>query len=130
MKIKAQASYSEIIFVVGIILVSAIIIFQLRTIFASQAELTKESSIISFATDLESFIDKSLSTTGDTSFVYQPIIKKYTLKVSNNVISIFDKATKKSISFPISSKAEITDTTIEDQDTITIERTGNSISFK
>jgi len=127
---KAEASYSEIIFVVGIVLVSAIIIFQLRTIFASQAELAKEGSVASFATDLESFIDKSMSTTGDTVFVYRPMIKKYKLTVSDNVISIFDKATKKSIYFPISAKAEMTDVTIQDEETITIEKTGSKISLK
>lgn len=127
---KAEASYSEIIFIVGIVIVSAIIVFQLRTFFAIQADITKGSSVISFAIDIESFIDKSLSTTGDTVFVYRPMIKKYKLTVSNNVISIIDKATKKSASFPVSSKAKIVDTTIQDQETITITNIGYKISLK
>jgi len=127
---KAEASYSEIIFIVGIVLVSAIIIFQLRTIFASQADLTKQSSITSFATDLESFIDKSVSTTGDTTFVYKPLIKKYRLIVSNGVVSIYDKATKKSATFSLSSKIEMVDTELNDKEIITIEKTGNKISLK
>lgn len=126
---KADATSSEIIMVVGVLIITTIIIFQLRSVYLAQTEISQEGIVGTFAIDLSSYMDKAIPITGDAKFSYQPLIKNYKLKVSNNTISILDKSSGKLFMFAISNPPKITDTSIEDKQTIYIIKRENQISL-
>jgi len=130
MRDKADATFSEIVLVVGILLVASIIIFQLRTVFLAETEISKEGVIGTFTTDLSSYIDKAISITGDAKFSYRPLIKNYKLTVDNNTVSILDKNSGKISMFAKSNPPKLVDTTIEDKQIIFIIKKEGQISFK
>jgi len=82
---------SEAILIVGVLISASIIILELRGIYVSQQKISKENVVVSFAKDVESIVDRSIATTGDTAFFYSPRINKYRLKIENNTVIIFDK---------------------------------------
>jgi len=114
-----SAAGTEVILTIGIIIAVAISLVQLKGVFYGQQQISQEEVVVSFARDLEEIVGKAIGTTGDASFVYYPSIKKYSVDISNNTISIFDKTSGKNASFS-KSAPEIVENYFEDSSKIFI----------
>jgi hypothetical protein len=108
---------TEVILTVGVLLAIGISLVQLKGVFYGQQLLAQEEVVVTFARDLESMVDRAIGTTGDATFVFYPSIKKYSINISSNVVSIHDKISGKNTSFS-KSAPEITDNYFEDCDKI------------
>jgi hypothetical protein len=117
---KAVAG-TEVILTVGIIIAVGVALVQLRGVFSSQQLLAQEEVVVTFARDLESYMDKAIATTGDAAFVYFPTIKKYSLNISNNAVSISDKISSKTAGFS-KSAPEIVENYFEDCEKIFVNK--------
>jgi murein DD-endopeptidase MepM/ murein hydrolase activator NlpD len=112
-----KGSTSEILLMIGLLIATTILLIQIKTLISLQQKQAEDDVLYSFLKDLETLIDKSKSTTGDSAFVYKPLMKKYTLKVENNKITLKDEVSQKSLYF-FSSNVE--DTEIKNAESICI----------
>jgi len=90
---------TEVLLTIGLLVAVGVILVQLRGVFYSQQILAQKEVAVTFARDLENIIDKAVGVTGETSFTYRPMTKKYSVDISNNIISIFDKTSRDNVSF-------------------------------
>lgn len=110
---------TEVVLVVGILISSAIILFQLVNIFSFQSKLAQKSLVANFADKIESRVDKAAAAADSANFTYSPELKKYTLKISNNLVSIKDTVSGSERSF-FKLSPKIADNAFEDSKTIYI----------
>lgn len=94
-----KAVATEMILIAGVLVATGIVLFQLKGIFFAQQEIAGVEVVVSFARDLESIVDRAIATTGDASFIYYPRIKKYSVDVSSNTVSVFDKLSNETAAF-------------------------------
>lgn len=114
------------ILMVGVLVAVGILLLQLRGLFSTQVILGQEEVISGFANDLESIIDKAMAVTGNTSFVYYPTTKSYRLEVEHNITSIYDKISKRTVSFA-KSGVNLIPSVIEDSEMIYIKKSDNDV---
>ena len=94
-----KAIATEMLLTLGVLIAAGIALIQIKSIFYGEQDISKQEVINQFANDIDSIIDKCSSTTGNTSFDYNPSIKKYKLEVKDNVITIQDRLTNKTVQF-------------------------------
>jgi len=94
-----KAVATEMLLTIGVLIAVGIAMIQIKSVFYGEQDISKEEVVNQFARDIDSIIDKCSSTTGDTFFTYEPSIKKYKLEVKDNVITIQDKLTNKTVMF-------------------------------
>lgn len=117
---------NEVLLVIGILISSAIILFELSNIFILQGKFVQGSLIANFEKDIESRIDKAASAADNVDFIYSPQLKQYTFNTSNNFISIKDKTSGTRASF-FKLTPKIVDNSFEDSKTIHIFKKGDKI---
>lgn len=122
---KSQSG-TEIILIVGVMIAIGIALVQLRGIFYSQQILSQEEVVVTFSNNLEAVVDKAISATGDTTFSYIPQIKKYSVDINSNLVSIYDKTSNKNASF-FKSNPQIIDNYFEDCSKIFVIKKENKI---
>src|SRR3989344_4052548 len=92
-----SSAVQEIILTVGVLVAVGIALVQLKGVLVGETQIAQSEIIYSFGRDLESLVDKAIANTGDAAFVYVPSIKSYTVDITKNTITIFDKISQKSI---------------------------------
>jgi len=104
---------------IGVLISAAIILFELASIFTSQAKLTKEIVVADFAKELEGIVDKAATATEDVNFSYSPEIRKYSVEIKNNLVVIKDKVSNGEANF-FKLTPHIVDNSFEDSEVIHI----------
>jgi len=109
---------TEAVLILGVLIAAGIIVFQLATIFLAQQKISREEVVVSFSKDVSSIIDKAISTTGESTFSYEPNIAKYRVEIRNSTVLILDKISGKKASF--SKSFSLVENKFEDCDEIYI----------
>jgi lipopolysaccharide export system protein LptA len=109
-----------------VIVAVAIVLVQLRGVFFAQTKLAEATPVVVFSDDLETIVNKAIAITGNVVFTYHPVLKQYTVRISDNTVTVFDKLSKKSSSFS-KSMHEIVGNYFEDKENITIIKRENKI---
>jgi len=110
----------------GVLIAAGIALIQIKSVFYGEQDISKQEVINQFANDIDSIIDKCSSTTGNTSFDYNPSIKKYKLEVKDNVITIQDRLTNKTVQF-VKTNINLKDTTVIDSRTIHVSKNKDNV---
>lgn len=121
-----KAVATEMLLTIGVLIAVGIAMIQIKSVFYGEQDISKEEVVNQFARDIDSIIDKCSSTTGDTSFTYVPSIKKYKLEVKDNVITIQDKLTNKTVMFA-KVNVNLKDTIVIDSKTIYISKVEDDV---
>jgi len=121
-----KAIATEMLLTLGVLIAAGIALIQIKSIFYGEQDISKQEVINQFANDIDSIIDKCSSTTGNTSFDYNPSIKKYKLEVKDNVITIQDRLTNKTVQF-VKTNINLKDTTVIDSRTIHISKNKDNV---
>jgi len=103
-----KGSTSEILLTVGLLLATTILLIEIKSLISLKQKSSENEIVYLFAKDLEIIIDKAKTLTGDVKFSYQPKIKKYSLEVQNNMLTVTDDVSKKSFSFFVEDNIENT----------------------
>ena len=126
MIILGSMAKNELILMIGVLISAAIILFELASIFTSQAKLTKEIVVADFAKELEGMVDKAAAATEDVNFTYSPEIKKYSVEIKNNLVVIKDKVSNGEANF-FKLAPQIANNSFEDSELIHIVKRENRI---
>ena len=110
---------TEIILTIGILIAVGIALLQLRGVFYMQQKSSEKSLVSDFIYDIESIIQKALSTTGNAAFTYKPNLKKYVLEADGNKLTVHDKISGENISLFIDG-VEFMPGRVEDNESICI----------
>ncbi len=124
-----KGDVSEVILTVGILIAVGIALFLLRPIFFKESQSSQDQPLAEFSSDIETTIYRVVASTNDVSLSYGPLVKKYVFRVSDNIVSVQDKTTGKSVSFFIEGN-KISDVCFEDSDKIIVRKEEQKLDIK
>ena len=117
---------SEALLTIGVLIAVGVSLLQLKGVFFGQQKMAKEEIVVAFAEDLRNIINEARSSTGNVSFVYYPSIRKYVVKIGENLVKIHDKISKKNATLVVSG-ANLQRNVFEDSKVIYITKFDNTI---